>query len=476
MLVRDCALALRTSVKDRFARLNLSILQQFLLGAAVTIVISMAALAYTISERIKSLITNNVAQETAVLMAAIIGPAAQELANTNQLSREATSQLDATHKSLLSEGVLFVKIWLPDATLAYSTNKQQIGQNFPSADLNAALAGKIIGSFDTSDEPENAGERNTKIPLIEVYAPLYRTGTRDVIAVGEFYKDARHLAAELRPIQVTVASLVAAITAPMMLVLYVIASRASRSAEQHRESLRRKVEETQLLANQNDRLRQSAEHARLEAVRSNENLLQHIGQDLHDGPIQILSLLILRLSDPSEKQTTIPKGVKPRSELQTPQDLAVRTLKELRDISNGLVLPELENLTATEALWLAVRSHEFSSGTTVDCKITGLPDDLSRSQKICLYRIVQEGLNNALRHAGGHGQQVEAFADADWISLVVRDRGREDGPNENDSKRNHTPLGISGLRKRVEILRGSFEFFSTDSGAEIWVKLPIYRQ
>lgn len=474
--MRDSAAALQMCVKDRFARLNLSVLQQFLLGAAVTIIISMAALAYTISERIKSLITNNVAQETAVLMAAIIGPAAQELADANRLSPDAMNKLDATHQSLMSESVLFVKIWLPDSTLAYSTNRQQIGQKFASDDLTKALSGKIVGSFDTLDEPENAAERDSKIPLIEVYAPLYKSGTKDIIAVGEFYKDARHLAAELRPIRITVASLVAAITAPMMFVLYIMANRASRTAEQHRESLRRKVEETQLLADQNDRLRQSAEHARLEAVRSNENLLQQIGQDLHDGPIQVLSLLILRLSDPSEKLTTIPKGAKPRSELQAPQDLAVRTLRELRDISNGLVLPELENLTPTEALWLAVRSHEFSSGTKVDCKIRELPDDLSRSLKICLYRIVQEGLNNALRHAGGNGQQVEAFADTEWISLVVRDRGRKDGPNESDTKRNHAPLGISGLRKRVEILRGTFEFFSTDAGAEIWVKMPIYRQ
>ncbi len=146
--------------------------------------------------------------------------------------------------------------------MAYSTNRQQISQKFASDDLTEALSGKIIGSFDTLDSPENTGERDTKIPLIEVYAPLYRTGTKDIIAVGEFYKDARHLAAELRPIRITVASLVAAITAPMMFILFIMASRASRSAEQHRESLRRKVEETLLLADQNDRLRQSRPNTR----------------------------------------------------------------------------------------------------------------------------------------------------------------------------------------------------------------------
>ena len=57
--------------------------------------------------------------------------------------------------------------------------------------------------------------------------------------------------------------------------------------------------EAKYLAAQNDRLRRLADDARLEAANSNENLLARIGQDLHDGPIQLVSLLMLKVTDPT---------------------------------------------------------------------------------------------------------------------------------------------------------------------------------
>ena len=48
-----------------------------------------------------------------------------------------------------------VKIWLPDATLVYSTNKENIGGQFPSSHITAALAGKVTGEFDYQDGAEN---------------------------------------------------------------------------------------------------------------------------------------------------------------------------------------------------------------------------------------------------------------------------------------------------------------------------------
>ena len=72
----------------------------------------------------------------------------------------------------------------------------------------------------------------------------------------------------------------------------------------YQTSLRRNVVEATSLAAQNDRLRRLADDARLEAANSNEDLLARIGQDLHDGPIQLVSLLMLKLTDPSSHQQT----------------------------------------------------------------------------------------------------------------------------------------------------------------------------
>ena len=125
------------------------------------------------------------------------------------------------------ERMILIKIWLPDATLAYSTNKESIGSQFPSRHITAALKGKATGEFDYLQDPENAAAKHLHTPLVEIYAPLFRTGTQEVIAVGEIYTDGRELAADLASIRLTSAAIVGAVTAPMMLILFLMVRGAS---------------------------------------------------------------------------------------------------------------------------------------------------------------------------------------------------------------------------------------------------------
>ena len=85
----------------------------------------------------------------------------------------------------------------------------------------------------------------------------------------------------------------------MMLILFLMVRRASNLVNGYQSTLMQNVVEAKNLAAQNDRLRRLADDARLEAANSNENLLARIGQDLHDGPIQLVSLLMLKLTDPT---------------------------------------------------------------------------------------------------------------------------------------------------------------------------------
>src|ERR1700752_4711308 len=258
-----------------------------------------------------------------------------------------------------------IKICLPDATLAYSTNKDTIGMRFPSPPISAAFEGHVSGEFDYLDEVDNATERHRQVPLVEIHAPLFRTGTQEIIAVGEVYNDGRRLAAHLASIRFISIGIVGAVTAPMMLILFLLVRRASNLVNHSQESLKGKMIEATALAAQNDRLRRAADDARLEAANSNEKLLGRIGQDLHDGPIQLVSLLMLKLTQPTGKMPT-------ETERSGADDtgaavaLTERLLAELRSISTGLVLPQLEGLTANEILALAVRQHEDATGTKVN--------------------------------------------------------------------------------------------------------------
>src|SRR5215218_1462733 len=119
----------------------------------------------------------------------------------------------------------------------------------------------------------------------------------------------------------------------------------------HRTTLR-----TRELADHNTQLQLDLESARSEKLRSIEHILNSIGQELHDGPVQLLSVLSLKLSEP----------IKARKNRQTtPRDheLLARAIDDLRKIAAGLVLPQLDGLSTAEALRFAVTLHEEITGT-----------------------------------------------------------------------------------------------------------------
>jgi signal transduction histidine kinase len=462
------------SDKIGFKNSSFGLAQQFVLAAGITIALSMGLLAFAISQRIEASMMQTAAEEGALFIEVFLGPSAQELATSRTLSKESVKQLDDLLAGKVGERMRLIKIWLPDATLVYSTNKETIGGRFPSPPIAAAFEGKVSGEFDYLDELDNATERHLHVPLVEIHAPLYRTGTKEIIAVGEVYNDGRRLAGDLASIRYVSVGIVGAVTAPMMLILFLMVRRASNLVRNYQASLMQTVVEATGIAAQNDRLRRVADEARLQAADSNENLLARIGQDLHDGPIQLVSLLMLKLTDPIRNKPRVTGCHGPRD--PGVEALTARILTELRSISTGLVLPQLEGLTANEILQFAVRQHEDATGTKVGCQIGDLPEDLALPVSICLYRMVQEGLNNAFHHGKAAGQRVEVWADTQSIIIAVSDSGPGFGTRDPENVRSRTGLGIAGLRNRVEALHGTFELISQPGiGAQIRAKLPISR-
>jgi signal transduction histidine kinase len=447
-----------------------SLIYQFWVAATVTIFISLAALVYTVSHRFELIAMQAAAEEGALLVGTFLGPEVQELATSRTLATGTVEKLDDRLRSKLGDRVKIIKIWLRDGTLVYATNKKLVGQQFPSAHLEKAFEGKVSGSFDDLDDTENVFDRDLQIPLIEIYAPFYGHGTDDVIAVGEIYNDGRRLAADIAGIRWTTASITGLVTAPMMAVLFLIVWRANAIVTGNRQSLSRGIEEARQLALQNDQLRREADEAKLEVIQSNEQLLHSIGQDLHDGPIQTLSIMMLRLpqhpASPNGSSDTLSSGTK------TAIDLAASVLSELRDISTGLVLPQLEGLTARETLLLAVQQHETLTGTTVIREIDDLAFRPAAPLRTCLFRVVQEGLNNAYYYAKGAGQHVAVKQQDQQLIITINDSGGEiRGPRPAGTRK--TGLGLAGLQRRAKGLGGTLEIEHRQQGTRLTVSLPI---
>ena len=139
-------------------------------------------------------------------------------------------------------------------------------------------------------------------------------------------------------------------------------------------TLKSQLKNAQALADQNRILRKTADQARMDASKSNETLLNRIGSDLHDGPVQLLSLLIFGWVAGLSARNKSPSH-QPRKRLNlNPARLAGQVLTELRELSTGLVLPEIENLSLEAALRVAVERHEYATGSAVEANYSGLPE------------------------------------------------------------------------------------------------------
>jgi signal transduction histidine kinase len=445
------------------------LLQEFLVAAAIVIVCSMSLLAYAVSYTVRSSAILTAAEEGALVVDLFLGPLVQELATPGRISPEDGKKLDDLLKTRVGDRTRSLKIWLRDGTLAYSADKQLIGRKFPSHAIDTAFAGNATGTFDDLSGEDEHAERQMHRRLIEIYAPLHSIGTGDIIAVAQVYNDGERLAADLGSVQITSVAIVAAVTAPMMFVLFLLMRRADLTVAAHRKRLENNVIEANALAALNDRLRQQADDARLETIQSNEQLLQSIGQDLHDGPIQFLSALTLKLSDADVGNARA--TAQGQAYAQDPQEILTGALTDLRNIAQGLVLPQLDGLSTRETLLLAIHAHENITGTTVALEIGDLPT-CSKPVRICLFRIVQEALNNAFNHAGGRGQHVVASLEGNSVCVAIRDGGSSSNLLKR-APRHQLGLGLRGLRRRVELLHGTFEVSSSADGTSVNARIPI---
>lgn len=455
---------------------GLSLTAQFLIIATLIVCGSMAVLGQWLSSQIAAGQIRSRAESAGLYMQGFLSPHVRQLNDNPEISEDHRQQLDRMLRGTdLADRVEGVRIWRRDGTVIYSTEKSLTGRKMLTADVARAFAGKIVAQIEEQSDDEDGVSRS--YPLLEIYAPIYRTESDGIVAVGEFYEDAHQFMAELAAAQQQAWAVVGLTTGAMMALLFLIVRRANTLITNQRDKLARQLATAQELAEQNRALGATADKLRIAASQASERLLNRIGADLHDGPVQLLSLLVLRLRDPSRHPG--PPSAKPRTLQHSnagdtdAEALTKQVLSELRELSSGLVLPEIGNASLEEALRLAVARHEQATGTTVQTSFEELPDRIDPSVKVCLFRAIQEGLNNAFRHGEAQQQTVTAQANGTSIVIIVSDSGP--GPVLRAEKQERVnPIGIQGIRNRVEVFGGRVELRQRrPRGAELLVEIPI---
>jgi signal transduction histidine kinase len=447
---------------------RLSLAQRFALTGGVVMLLCMGALGYWVAERIEEGVTRNTANATALYVESVIAPLSQELRRAAGLSPTATRALDEVLSSTpLGRRVVSFKIWQDGGRIIYASNPDLAGRTFaPTPDLEAAWAGHVVANFDQLGDDEDAEERATGLPLLEIYSPVREVWSGEVIAVAEFYEEAQDLEANIRAARLQSWLIVGAVIAATAAALFGIVLSGSRTIEQQRLALQSRVGELAALVAQNQALRLRVQKASSRTAELNEQYLRRISAELHDGPAQLLGFAALRvesIEDLADRGRRAEEIGRIRSALND-------ALRDLRAICTGLALPEIDGMSLAEVLDSVVRAHRQRTGAAVELTIDGdlAGARLPKSLRICVYRFVQEGLNNAWRHASGVPARVYAEVSDDVLSLAVED----DGPGLAGAPARGERLGLSGLQERVESLGGEFRIESR-AGAGLRIALRI---
>jgi two-component system sensor histidine kinase DegS len=213
---------------------------------------------------------------------------------------------------------------------------------------------------------------------------------------------------------------------------------------------------------------------------ASERRLMRLGFDLHDGPLQDLAVLgadvaLAEMEIAQRIPARARRVVGGRLEDLRAQITALET--SLRELSRSLEPTSMLERPLGDALRREVAKFEGRGITRVTLEIGGDLGDLTASQRIILYRVVQEGLSNVREHSNATEVRVTVDGRPGRIDAQVEDNG--DGfqvePTLIQAARNGR-LGLLGIGERVRLLGGRFDIRSRTGGpTTLSVSLPRWR-
>ena len=137
---------------------------------------------------------------------------------------------------------------------------------------------------------------------------------------------------------------------------------------------------------------------------------------------------------------------------------------------NNLHPYQLTRLGLTKAIQSIINNVRGLSNIEFQSNIDNIDDLFSKNSEINIYRILQEGINNVLKHSGAKNVNVSVSLVNDLVTLKVID----DGEGFDIEKIETKGFGMQNLAKRVSLLKGTIKIKSRiESGTKILVKIPV---
>jgi two-component system NarL family sensor kinase len=208
------------------------------------------------------------------------------------------------------------------------------------------------------------------------------------------------------------------------------------------------------------------------ALNSEETERRRIAQDLHDDIGTMLSLTKLSLNQLSKIIGTT--GEKEDHIMRKSQSLVEETILQVRRITRDLVPTTLERFGLAEAIEEFIHKLEENNqlALTFRCNAEEFPR-LGQKIELTIYRIMQELVNNAIKHANGTKIEIDLQINNKMIVLGVTDNGVGFDP-DTIKENNLAGLGLLGIESRLAIVDGHVTYERPrDGGSRAFAQIPV---
>lgn len=199
-----------------------------------------------------------------------------------------------------------------------------------------------------------------------------------------------------------------------------------------------------------------------------EETFRNISQEIHDNIGQALSLVKLNLNtvDPHNAALVINK-------LSESKNLLTKTIQDLRDIARSLNTDFISDIGLTVAVEQLLQILERTGQYKISFSVEGSSYKNNPQRELVIYRIVQELLNNIVKHADADDINIEMHYLSDKLVITVKDNGRGFDTRAVRSSESSNGLGLRNMATRMNLISGSIDIRSNPgSGTKATIELP----
>lgn len=201
------------------------------------------------------------------------------------------------------------------------------------------------------------------------------------------------------------------------------------------------------------------------AIDGQDGERRRLSRELHDSVGQALIAIKLTLESCTNRSDS-----QMRATIDVAKNLVDETIDEVRRVSNALLPAALDEFGIISALRSRCEEMAKIAGMRISFHSEGNLDHLDKKSKTYLYRIAQEGINNAIKHSHASSLIVNLHRSDQKVELTISDDGKGFTFVPDESRLHH---GIQNIRERVSLLNGSFTIESIpQQGTQLKIIIP----